>query len=83
MCHCHRILKGVRVFKPKRHLWTREDNKFLGTRPDAQIAKLLGLSPVAIQQRRYSLGIHHGTGHFTPGPKGTAVAARRRRRHGR
>jgi hypothetical protein len=52
-----RHVKGIRIFNPQKHHWTREDDKLLGLRPDAQIAKLLRISLWAVTKRRLRLGI--------------------------
>ena len=52
-----RHVKGIRIFNPKKHHWTGEDEKLLGLRPDAQIAKLLRISRLAVTKHRLRFGI--------------------------
>src|SRR5437667_8890369 len=37
--------------------WTRAEERLLGTKPDAEVAALLGRTRFAVQLRRHSLGI--------------------------
>ena len=50
--HTQRFNRGIPCFKSKNHLWRPEDDKILGTRPDHQIAALLGRSTYAVATRR-------------------------------
>lgn len=63
-----RILRRSRLFRRKRRpapgrsmapLWTREETSLLGTRPDAELARLLGRSVIAVALRRSRLKIPH------------------------
>src|SRR5205814_10016247 len=47
----------IQVFRSKIHRWTPDDDKLLGSRPDDQIALLLGASVSAVKHRRVRLGI--------------------------
>jgi len=46
---------GIPPCRPNR--WRPEDDKILGERPDAQVARLLGRTKVAVRARRSELGI--------------------------
>src|SRR5205823_2260616 len=44
---------AVRLFGP----WTVEEDRLLGTRPDPEVARLLGRTAEAVRQRRSAFGI--------------------------
>jgi len=47
-----RIQLGIPVFNSARHIWTPEDDKLLGTRPDDQVAAFIGTTTKAVGNRR-------------------------------
>ena len=47
----------IPIFNSKIHRWTPADDKVLSERPDAQVAMLLGISPLAVKARRLRLGM--------------------------
>ena len=48
---------GIPAFSTTVHHWTHEDEKLLGTRPDTDIALLIGATLKAVRHRRLALGI--------------------------
>lgn len=42
----------------KRYIWTDEADSILGTVPDAEAAKMLGITRHSVSRRRETLGIH-------------------------
>lgn len=52
-----RVEKGIPDPDGKVRRWTSEDDRILGTRPDEQIALLLGISVHAVRNRRRLLGL--------------------------
>jgi hypothetical protein len=50
-----RLMKHIRAFGSKRHCWTAEDDRLLGTRPDDQVALLIGATVKAVAHRRSGL----------------------------
>jgi hypothetical protein len=55
--HVKRNSRGIPCFNSKLHLWRPEDDTILGTRPDDQIADLLGRSAYTVATRRRDKGI--------------------------
>ena len=55
------LARRRRLKIPNRHsqvvIWTREERVLLGTKPDAQVARMLGRSVTAVLQRRVRLHI--------------------------
>ena len=49
---------------PRRDPWTQEAISALGNKPDVDIAKMIGVRPEAVRQKRVRLGIP------TAGPQG-------------
>jgi len=52
-----RVHKGLPPVELKCRPWTPTKDKLLGTKPDAQIASVLGRTRGAVQNRRFMLGI--------------------------
>src|SRR5439155_16207514 len=50
-----RLALKVHAFNPTRHFWTTEDDKLPGTRPDAQVALLIGVTVKSVRHRRAML----------------------------